>query len=121
MEVDERPDGVTVVNDAYNANPDSVRAALEALVAHRRAAATWAVLGEMLELGEASAEEHDADRAAAVRLGIDRLVAVGEGARAIHMGAAHEGSWGERVGVVADTDAASRCCGASCGPATSCW
>jgi UDP-N-acetylmuramoyl-tripeptide--D-alanyl-D-alanine ligase len=61
MEVTERADGVTVVNDAYNANPESVRAALAALVAiaggRRR---TWAVLGEMRELGDTSRAEHQA-------------------------------------------------------------
>ena len=54
MEVHERADGVTVVNDAYNANPDSMRAALEALAAigrGRAGARTFAVLGEMRELG----------------------------------------------------------------------
>jgi UDP-N-acetylmuramoyl-tripeptide--D-alanyl-D-alanine ligase len=66
MEVTERADGVTVVNDAYNANPESVRAALAALVAiaggRRR---TWAVLGEMRELGDTSRAEH---RPSAARL-----------------------------------------------------
>ena len=60
MEVNERADGVTVVNDAYNANPDSIRAALKALAAMGRARRTWAVLGEMLELGQDSVAEHDA-------------------------------------------------------------
>ncbi len=106
MQVDERADGVTVVNDAYNANPDSVRAALKALVAIGRGRRTWAVLGEMRELGEASLEEHDAVGRLAVRLDVNRLVAVGEGARAVHLGAAHEGSWGDESAFVADTDAA---------------
>jgi len=97
MEVTDRADGVTVINDAYNANPESVRAALKALVAIGRArnARTWAVLGEMRELGAASAAEHDAVGRLAVRLDVNRLVAVGEAARAIHLGAAHEGSWGD--------------------------
>jgi UDP-N-acetylmuramoyl-tripeptide--D-alanyl-D-alanine ligase len=51
MEVTERSDGVTVVNDAYNANPESVRAALNALASMAAGRRTWAVLGEMLELG----------------------------------------------------------------------
>ena len=59
MEVVERADGVTVVNDAYNANPDSVRAALAALAAMANGRRTWAVLGEMRELGAASAAEHE--------------------------------------------------------------
>lgn len=51
MEVTERPDGVTIVNDAYNANPESMRAALRALAAMGRGRRTWAVLGKMAELG----------------------------------------------------------------------
>jgi UDP-N-acetylmuramoyl-tripeptide--D-alanyl-D-alanine ligase len=106
MEVTERPDGVTVVNDAYNANPDSVRAALKALVAMGRGRRTWAVLGEMLELGEASTAEHDAIGRLAVRLDVSRLVAVGEGARPVHTGAVQEGSWGEESVFVPDAEAA---------------
>ncbi|NYG05688.1 UDP-N-acetylmuramoyl-tripeptide--D-alanyl-D-alanine ligase [Phycicoccus badiiscoriae] len=115
MEVTERPDGVTVVNDAYNANPDSMRAALKALVAMsggrdsadaappRR---TWAVLGSMLELGEDSTSEHDAIGRLAVRLNISRLVVVGETARPMATGAQHEGSWGDEAVWVPDADAA---------------
>ncbi len=106
MEVTERGDGVTVVNDAYNANPESMRAALKALVAMSRGRRTWAVLGEMRELGEASAVEHDALGRLAVRLDVNRLVAVGEGARPVHLGAAHEGSWGDEAAWVPDIDAA---------------
>ena len=106
MEVHERPDGVTVVNDAYNANPDSMRAALKALVAMGRGRRTWAVLGEMLELGEESAAEHDAIGRLAVRLNVSRLVVVGEGARAMDSGARHEGSWGQESTWVPDADAA---------------
>jgi UDP-N-acetylmuramoyl-tripeptide--D-alanyl-D-alanine ligase len=102
MEVHERPDGVIVVNDAYNANPDSVRAALDALMIisgagrdstrdhedGRTPRRTWAVLGEMLELGPSSAEEHEAIGRVAARLGVDRTVAAGAGAEPIHRGAA---------------------------------
>lgn len=93
MEVTERPDGVTVINDAYNANPDSTRAALEALVAIGRARGgrTWAVLGEMRELGAASDAEHRTVGRLALRLGVDRLVAVGAAARPIHLGALEGG------------------------------
>jgi UDP-N-acetylmuramoyl-tripeptide--D-alanyl-D-alanine ligase len=100
MEVRDRPDGVTVINDAYNANPDSVRAALEALTAISAAAETfagegtaqvrrrsWAVLGEMLELGSWSVHEHESVGRLAARLGVDRIVAVGAGAEPIHRGA----------------------------------
>jgi UDP-N-acetylmuramoyl-tripeptide--D-alanyl-D-alanine ligase len=106
MEVSERPDGVTVVNDAYNANPDSVRAALKALVAMGRGRRTWAVLGSMLELGDESAVEHDAIGRLAVRLNVARLVVVGDLARPMATGAQHEGSWGDEVVWVPDADAA---------------
>jgi UDP-N-acetylmuramoyl-tripeptide--D-alanyl-D-alanine ligase len=107
MEVTECPDGVTVVNDAYNANPDSVRAALEAVAALARGRRTWAVLGEMLELGAASTAEHEEVGRLARRSQVDRLVAVGEGARAVHAGALAEGAAdGEDAVVVADVPAA---------------
>ena len=106
MEVHERDDGVTVVNDAYNANPESMRAALKALAAMGKGRRTWAVLGEMLELGGASVEEHDAIGRTVVRLNISRLVAVGRGAKPIDTAARHEGSWGEESAWVPDADAA---------------
>lgn len=106
MEVSERADGVTVINDSYNANPESMRAALDALVAIGRGRRTWAVLGEMRELGESSAAEHDALGRLVARLGIDRLLAVGEPARAVHLGAAAEGSWGGESGWMVDGGAA---------------
>jgi UDP-N-acetylmuramoyl-tripeptide--D-alanyl-D-alanine ligase len=78
MEVVDRADGVTVVNDAYNANPESMRAALQALAAlggsTRR---TWAVLGRIAELGDASAAAHAEVAATAAELGVDHLVTVG--------------------------------------------
>jgi UDP-N-acetylmuramoyl-tripeptide--D-alanyl-D-alanine ligase len=73
MEVTERPDGVTVVNDAYNANPDSMRAALAALAALGEGRRTWAVLGRMGELGEGSAAAH---AAIAREARVDELVVV---------------------------------------------
>jgi UDP-N-acetylmuramoyl-tripeptide--D-alanyl-D-alanine ligase len=110
MEQHERADGVLIVNDAYNANPDSVRAALKALAAIARGrgpeARSIAVLGEMRELGESSREEHDAVGRLAVRLDISQLVVVGEPARPIHLGACLEGSWGEESVFVPDKDEA---------------
>lgn len=94
MEVRTAPKGFTVINDAYNANPESMRAALKALVAMAAGRRSWAIIGEMRELGEASVLEHDAIGRLIVRLDVSRLIAVGEGARAVHLGAAHEGSWG---------------------------
>ena len=106
MEVHERADGVTIVNDAYNANPDSMRAALKALSVMGQGRRTWAVLGEMRELGSESIAEHDLIGRLAVRLKVSRLVAVGQGTQPIDSGARHEGSWGEESIWVRDTDAA---------------
>ncbi|MBL1115524.1 UDP-N-acetylmuramoyl-tripeptide--D-alanyl-D-alanine ligase [Streptomyces sp. 110] len=110
MEVTERSDGVTVVNDAYNANPESMRAALRALVAMGAATPgrrTWAVLGPMAELGEDSLAEHDAVGRLAVRLNVSKLVAVGgQEAAWLDMGAKNEGSWGEESVHVSDVRAA---------------
>jgi len=99
MEVLRPSDGVIVINDAYNASPDSTAAALKTL-AHlgRSATRTLAVLGEMSELGEFADEEHDRIVRLVVRLNIDQLVVVGHGARHIHNAAGLEGSWdGESV------------------------
>lgn len=108
MEVVERPDGVTVVNDAYNANPDSMRAALRALVTMvGQGGRTWAVLGEMAELGGESLAEHDAVGRLAVRLNVSKLVTVGGQAAAwMDMGAKNEGSWGEESVHVSDAETA---------------
>lgn len=109
MERTDRSDGVTVINDAYNANPESMRAALRTLaeLGGSGARRTWAVLGEMLELGEKSVLEHDAVGRVAVRLNISRLLVVGQGARAMHVGAVMEGSWGDESMFFADAEAAA--------------
>jgi UDP-N-acetylmuramoyl-tripeptide--D-alanyl-D-alanine ligase len=115
MEVRETAEGVTVINDAYNANPDSMRAALKALAAAGRGAAagggggrTFAVLGEMAELGDAAWDAHDEIGRLCVRLDVSRLIVVGANAKGIHAGATLEGSWGEEAAFVDDTDAAVR-------------
>lgn len=110
MEVRTTAGGVTVINDAYNANPDSMRAGLQALAVMARAQGkrSWAVLGEMGELGEESITEHDRIGRLAVRLDISRLVVVGTGRpmRAMHQGAVMEGSWGSESVMVPDAGAA---------------
>jgi UDP-N-acetylmuramoyl-tripeptide--D-alanyl-D-alanine ligase len=109
MHVVDRPDGVTVVDDSYNANPDSMRAALKALaVLAGRERRSVAVLGEMLELGDQTREAHDAIGRLVVRLNIGLTVVVGDGARAIRDGANHEGSWGDEVVLADDLEAAER-------------
>ncbi|WP_310962976.1 UDP-N-acetylmuramoyl-tripeptide--D-alanyl-D-alanine ligase [Nocardioides terrisoli] len=85
MEMHERADGLVVVNDAYNANPDSMRAALETLaeLGRRSGRRTVAVLGEMLELGEESGAAHADIGRLVDELDIDEVVAVGAGAASI--------------------------------------
>lgn len=112
MQVATRDDGVTIINDAYNANPDSMRAGLQALAAIAREGGekrrSWAVLGEMAELGDDAITEHDRIGRLAVRLDVSRLVVVGTGRAmsAMHQGAVMEGSWGSEATIVADADAA---------------
>jgi UDP-N-acetylmuramoyl-tripeptide--D-alanyl-D-alanine ligase len=91
--------GAIVINDAYNASPDSMAAALKTLAQIRgENDRTIAVLGEMAELGEYSDEEHDRIGRLVVRLNIRKLIVVGHGARHIHNAAGLEGSWdGESV------------------------
>jgi UDP-N-acetylmuramoyl-tripeptide--D-alanyl-D-alanine ligase len=117
MRVSTRSDGVTVIDDAYNANPDSMRAGMQALAwisrgsgADRRR--SWAVLGEMAELGDDAISEHDRIGRLAVRLDVSRLIVVGTGRSmgAMHHGAVMEGARGSEteseVASVADADAA---------------
>ena len=91
METSATDAGVVVINDAYNANPESMAAALKA--ARRMAAGTRlaAVLGHMAELGPVSFEEHEKLGELVVRIGVERLVTVGEQARAIARAAIREG------------------------------
>ena len=106
MEVTERADGVTVINDAYNASPESMRAALKSLKQIAGDRRCWAVLGEMRELGDQSVAEHDAIGRLVVRLDVQRLVVVGEGARPLQQAAALEGSWGQESIFVPDVEGA---------------
>ena len=109
MELLQGPDGVTVINDAYNASPDSMAAALRTLAqVARPGERTVAVLGEMAELGEFSVEEHDRIGRQVVRLGIGQLVVVGSGAAAIHQAATLEGSWDGESVFIEDVDDAVR-------------
>ena len=87
MEVVERADGVTLVNDAYNANPDSMHAALTALARMGRGRRTWAVLGTMLELGPESQALHAQVGADVVDHGVGELLVVGEAAASLAVGA----------------------------------
>ncbi|WP_203135524.1 UDP-N-acetylmuramoyl-tripeptide--D-alanyl-D-alanine ligase [Microbacterium sp. JZ31] len=90
---------VRIINDAYNASPDAVAAALRTLAQISGPDERMvAVLGAMSELGEHSVEEHMKIGLLAVRLRIPRIVVVGQDARALYLAAIAEGSWsGEAV------------------------
>ena len=110
MELTERRDGVLVVNDAYNANPESMRAAVDtvaAMLRERPGAVGWAVLGDMLELGPAAPEEHRALGAYVAEAGLHRLVAVGSLATDLAAGA-RSASAGLRVDVADGSGDATR-------------
>ena len=106
MERTERADGVTIINDAYNANPESMRAALRTLADLGRGRRTWAVLGAMLELGPDSIREHTAVGTQVVRLNISRLLVVGKAARPLYVSAVQEGSWGDECSFAESLDEA---------------
>lgn len=89
MAVTDLRGGVTLINDAYNANPESMRAALDALDRIGAGRRRWAVLGEMAELGEAAGGAHRDLGGRAQRSG-EQVLAVGSGARAIFDGATDE-------------------------------
>jgi UDP-N-acetylmuramoyl-tripeptide--D-alanyl-D-alanine ligase len=100
MEVAGSPGGVTVINDAYNANPESVRAALDALHHMARGRRSFAVLGQMAELGEESRASHEEAGAQAAGTGVAGLIVVGKEAEPILAGALASPGWhGEAIGV----------------------
>lgn len=85
MQVTDTDAGIRVVDDAYNANPTSMRAGLRALAAMTAGGRRGvAVLGEMRDLGPDSGAEHERVGALAAELGIAEVVVVGEGARGVH-------------------------------------
>ncbi|GAA4230563.1 UDP-N-acetylmuramoyl-tripeptide--D-alanyl-D-alanine ligase [Actinomadura meridiana] len=116
MEVTERADGVTVVNDAYNANPDSMRAALDVLAHMARGRRAYAVLGEMGELGALSTAEHAKIGEHAARSGVAGLVVVGANAAAMADGARRVRSWTGECVQVDDVGAAVTAVGGRLAP-----
>ena len=106
MDVFDRADGVTVIDDSYNANPSSMAAALHALVGTGAGRRTVAVLGYMAELGEYEREGHEEVGRLAAELGVDRLIVVGETAAPIHEGAVAVATWGGESVLVTDQSAA---------------
>ncbi len=106
MEVHRRGDGVTIINDAYNANPESVRAALAALCHLARDGRAFAVLGHMAELGGISRASHEDVGEFAARASLAGLIAVGEEAAPILAGARRVRSWTGEALAVPDAAAA---------------
>jgi UDP-N-acetylmuramoyl-tripeptide--D-alanyl-D-alanine ligase len=93
MDVTRRADGVRVINDAYNANPESMRAALTALASMAGRGRSFAVLGQMAELGANARAWHEEIGAVAARAGVSTLVVVGEEAAPMLAGAKSEPGW----------------------------
>jgi UDP-N-acetylmuramoyl-tripeptide--D-alanyl-D-alanine ligase len=106
MEIFDRPDGVTVVDDSYNANPASTAVALHALMAMAAGRRTVAVLGYMAELGEFEQAGHFDTGKLAAGLGVDRIIAVAENAAAIVDGALSVEPWKGEAIFAADQGAA---------------
>ncbi|MEU8261311.1 UDP-N-acetylmuramoyl-tripeptide--D-alanyl-D-alanine ligase [Micromonospora sp. NPDC048999] len=106
MDVFERPDGVTVIDDSYNANPASMAVALRSLASMRGSGRTVAVLGYMAELGDFETEGHQQVGRLAAELGVDRLLVVGEPAAPIHEGATAVSDWGGESVLLTDQAAA---------------
>ena len=106
MEVTERPDGVTIINDAYNANPDAMRAAIAALATMARGGRSLAVLGHMTELGEEEGVLHEAAGAQAAQAGLAVLIVVGDEAAPMLTGAKSVPGWSGELVPVADAAAA---------------
>ncbi|HET7237238.1 MAG TPA: UDP-N-acetylmuramoyl-tripeptide--D-alanyl-D-alanine ligase [Actinomycetota bacterium] len=109
METFTSSEGLIVLNDAYNANPESVAAGLKTARRIATGRRLVAVLGHMAELGPIAFEEHERLGELVVRIGVDRLVTVGEPARAIAMAAVREGqlpedvaSYDDPAGAIAD-------------------
>jgi UDP-N-acetylmuramoyl-tripeptide--D-alanyl-D-alanine ligase len=100
MEVHRRGDGVTVINDAYNANPESVRAAVAALRHLAQDGRAFAILGHMAELGAISRASHEEVGEFAARADLAGLIAVGPQAEPLLSGARRIRSWtGEALAV----------------------
>lgn len=108
MEISVTDDGITLINDAYNAGPLSVKAALEALSEMAVRGRRIAMLGEMLELGEASRRAHKDVGTEVARLGIDFFIAVGPSAPLMRDAAVGEGLPSENAVCCADNKEAAQ-------------
>ncbi len=100
--------GRTVINDAYNCNPGSLRAALETLMSVGRGRATAAAIGDMLEMGGMSEKVHREAGIAAAKLGVERLYLYGSEVEALRDGATDSGMSPDRVRIYRDKGALAR-------------
>lgn len=116
MEVVNCANGITVINDAYNANPTSMRAAVETLASMNADGRRVAVLGDMAELGSLTELAHFRLGEQVARLGIGELVTVGARAKRIAEGALAEGMMGASVQSFADAGDAGLAVGARLEP-----
>ncbi len=99
-------DGIRVLNDAYNASPESMAAGIRTARWMSRTGRMIAVLGDMAELGPIEIEEHDRIGELVARVGVERLVTVGELGRSIARAAVREGMWPEDVASYEDVEPA---------------
>jgi UDP-N-acetylmuramoyl-tripeptide--D-alanyl-D-alanine ligase len=109
MAVETTDDGVTVINDSYNASPEATHEALKTLVTISGSGGngrSWAVLGPLAEMGGDHDRVHEEIGRHAAELGVHRLVVVGAAAQSMHRGASLAGSHGEEPVLVPDVDAA---------------
>jgi UDP-N-acetylmuramoyl-tripeptide--D-alanyl-D-alanine ligase len=106
METLHTPRGVRIVNDAYNANPESVAAALKTARWMAGDGRVIAVLGQMAELGNIATDEHERVGELAARLRIDRLITIGPDAKSIAVAGVREGVEPDHVADYDDLDAA---------------
>jgi UDP-N-acetylmuramoyl-tripeptide--D-alanyl-D-alanine ligase len=107
METSTGTSGIVIVNDAYNANPESMAAALKAARWMAKSERLVAVLGHMAELGPAEFEEHEKLGQLVVRIGVERLITVGQQARTIARAAIREGQLPENVASYEDPSEAA--------------
>jgi UDP-N-acetylmuramoyl-tripeptide--D-alanyl-D-alanine ligase len=109
MEIHQLPE-LTLINDAYNASPDSMEAALRTLAyfSQERGGESWAFLGKMAELGESSAQEHEKIGTLASELGIDHLIAIAAPEFASAVAGAVGGETGMSIHLCADKSEAAK-------------
>jgi UDP-N-acetylmuramoyl-tripeptide--D-alanyl-D-alanine ligase len=106
METFEGRDGIRVLNDAYNANPESVAAALRTAMGMAGDGRVIVVLGRMAELGDIAEREHERVGELAARLGVHRLITVGTEAKAIAVAGLREGVEPDAVATYDDAEPA---------------